>query len=300
MGSQVVIPPHLAGRITSLSQAPTGHRPPPGAAGGINPNASPNVQSFPVNTGMSLDVRIISSVAGGQYLVSGLVVAPDGTLTPFSQPITVASSGAIVDTIIPLTNGLLVSLAISTITTAIVSGNTWCQVFIQTGITAGGLPLALLVSDYLAYGSLVGWPIGQLADALTLGTGSRTLVTAQVATWHLSITVPAFQTWLLIGGVMAVQASGISNVQIEFAVTDPTGASAVIETACSYSQPINTAVYYQLGSGIPAGLQFTGYAGIPIPANLILSPGWQIFTQDLNGRALTISVGLLVEQLIQG
>jgi len=237
--------------------------------------------SLPVDASQTLNLRIISAVAPATYLLSGLVADWAGELTQFVQQVLTINLNTVVDLVVPLHTGTLLSLTLSTPTPSVARGNTWAQVWLQAGTKAGGTPLALLISDYVASGAVIGWPGGQLRGPLdTVGTGQSLESTApgqSMIYWA----VPPYQRWSFIAASVSCLSASIAPLYVQVQVSTGLGNSGVWVSS-SYAQANGTTVLYQIAPGIPAGLQVAGFANIPVPEGIVLEPGWSFEVIDPN------------------
>jgi len=294
------IPLTLATKINTLQQAAKA-APASGTGGGALVTVPPLAVAgaLPVDAGQSLNLRLVSAVANATYGLAGLTANSTGTITPFSYSVTVALSGTLVDTAVPLPAGTLLALTLSAVTTSVLRGNTWAQVWLQAGINPGGTPLALLIADYVGYGSVVGWP--GVAGESSLGpTGAlsginRSVAVASSITWLC----PAYQQWEVISAQVTLSVGGANPaVNPIVQLTDSSGHIVWQASPVNAVAPGSGATYL-IAPGVPLEINAPGYGYIPIPAGVLLNPSWTFGVYDLNSGANNWSGYLNYQQFMQ-
>jgi hypothetical protein len=177
-----------------------------------------------------------------------------------------------------LPEGFLLAVIVDATGAAYRRGHCWCQVGIQVGGAATGVPHAELISDYVTGAARLAWPGGQLRSSVG-GPGLLRSITGTdpPAGSEISETVPTGARWRLLGLLFSFTTDATATtryVNIDF----DDGVNPFARTASAYAHPASTGRYY---SALPHSQRgdLTYVAAIPVAIpGQELSAGWRVRT----------------------
>lgn len=255
-----------------MSTEPFTPRPPEvrHAAAGVSPPAPAYIAP-----GENLIVRSVSSVAAAEVVVTIRVLSTQGTIHVTRYSHTTGSSRTPISSYHPLTEGWLLSLTVTTPSTAIHRGSCHVTVNLQFGEAATGVPYATLVSDFLVGTNYLAWPGGRIVSMSQFPGELAVVQSADPAAGSEFIyTVPANTRLKVRGGyAQLVTDATVANREPTIQIDD--GALVFLTTSASAAQTASlTRTYYPIPGG-PSGNALSVYHW-PLPHTLILGPGSRV------------------------
>jgi len=175
-----------------------------------------------------------------------------------------------------LPEGFLLSVAVDATGAAYRRGHCWCQVGIQIGADATGVPHGQLISDYVTGTARLAWPGGQLRSSVE-GPGLIHSITGTdpAAGAEVNETVPTGARWLLLSlrAILATSAV-VGNRYITWMIDD--GLSVVWTEDFNAPQTAGTTLSHILsGDDQRHGNYYTG-THTPLYRGPQLVAGWRI------------------------
>lgn len=182
-----------------------------------------------------------------------------------------------------LAEGFLLSVTVDATAAAYRRGHCWCQVGIQIGSGATGVPHAQLISDYVTGTARLAWPGGQIRSSVE-GPGLLCSVAGAdpAAGAEFSVTVPTGARWRLVGTVATLVTDATVASRVVSLIVDD-GATAVYRAAAQTAQTASLTVIYSFGAGLPSAATAGGVSVNPLPEQLDLASGYRI-------RSLTAAI----------
>jgi len=213
----------------------------------------------------------------------GVTTGP-GHIQPIQQVLKVAAGGATASVIVPLMEGYLLSVAVSS-ANALTIGETFVSVFIGRGSPGGATPTPaqLLIADYMTSTIPAGWPSVFLrsgsANSGALGSviGSAPLAGHEwsyMSPAHLRTRVHSITATLSTSAVVANR-----TVRIHILDTTPSDLG-FYATAVTQAASLIYRYTFALGIGRVDDSAGSKNVNLPLP-QVDLLPGWQVLSDTL-------------------
>ena len=162
------------------------------------------------------------------------------------------------------------------------------ECYVRITLLADGEPVKRLVAAYLTDGKTLSWPDGVHED-FTEGAGLIRIVTGTnpAAGAEISEAVPANARWKLKGLIASlVSDATVLNRKVRFEVDD--GTNVIFPTITGPNHAASSTFVYVPTAGYPveqAAIHGANYYIFPLPMDLVLFQGYQIYTVTANIQA---------------
>jgi hypothetical protein len=242
-----------------------------------------------------------SSTAPAALAIVARVLTPGGEVHTSRWSHTPNTDRSRATTYHALPEGFLLAVIVDATGAAYRRGHCWCQVGIQVGGAATGVPHAQLISDYVTGAARLAWPGGQLRSSVE-GPGLLRSITGTdpPAGSEICETVPTGARWRLLSMYFTFLTGGtVANRFVTLAFDD--GTNVFGRTSANYIHTAGIEVIYAALTNTQRG-DIGALIGIPlaIPGQE-LSAGWHLRTVTGNFQVSDdFSVPqLLVEEWIE-
>ncbi len=249
----------------------------------------------------TLVVNTWSSTAPAALAIVARVLTPEGQIHTSRWSHTPSTSRTQATTYHRLPEGCLLSLVVDANGAAYRRGHCWCQVGIQIGEGATGVPHAQLISDYVTGTARLAWPGGQLRSSVE-GPGLISTVTGTnpVAGAEFTMTVPTGARWRLVSvyGYLTTNAT-VANRTVHLIVDN--GSTSVCYVAAQTAQTASQDIEYTFGATLPSVATTAAASVNPLPEQLHLVAAYRIrtFTTNLQAGDDWGAPRVLVEEWIE-
>jgi len=225
-----------------------------------------------------LQINIYPTTTTSTVKVSYKIMLPDGKINLAQETLAVTTAGALNQTIRNLTEGFLLSLAV-TITNAstVHRGDTFVQVGLSFGSTSASPMYRLLCSGFVTTTVALAWPEGNLSDSLT-GPGLLQSVTVATpgADTDWSYTFPAgFRYWVHSIAALFTTSSTVATRDAA-AVFKDASANILWKLAGSVGQTASLAEYYLWGEAGTLAQDIIKNQVITMPGEFFAYPGYTV------------------------
>lgn len=206
-------------------------------------------------------------------------------IVAFTQSFLPASTRAIQEFQIPLSEGYLLGLLISTPSPGLRKGQCYVQVFLGRTPIGGGVDLVPLISSYVASEYSPGWPLG---PAMTSVDGAGVIRSIQAtnpgAGADFTVTVPAGARWQLLGlNYQLVTSAAVATRTSQLVIDD--GANVVFQNTQAAGQAASLTEQYcytPLGGNSPVA---QGASLLSLAPSAFLAAGYRIRSVTANIQA---------------
>jgi hypothetical protein len=254
-----------------------------------------------VTTDDFLLVELISSVAGAIVKMNTRVLRADGGITYSNELLNPVGNRTLQDFTFKLPEGFLLSIEFSTNSTTVPRGALFVVAAIATGANSSVIAPQLIIADYVANFSPIGFPGGRQISSVE-GPGCPTSVPPQAPGVSLGvlITVPTGARWRVQGITWfyttdAAAGNRFPGVQIFDSLSNPIWLASVFAG-------IPSSTIAEISAG-PCGAWGAGPNNqqiLPLPDNLVLQAGAQIVlfqNGGAGGDSIILRGGLVEEWL---
>ncbi len=247
-------------------------------------------------------VSIVNSVAGLEVDIQGRILEPSGRIIPFSQALFPPADGAVHNYSVGLAEGFLLTAVASTPSAVVLRGQVYVSLAIGRIQASIPLTLALLASDYITQGSLVGWPNGHISPP-QVGPGFTNVISTSSPPLSVngSFTVPAGQVWRVLAADIALTAAGVApNCQPAYTVSSTLGEVFGYVATASIAPSTSYFAAFVRGLGFEQAALQGQFVALPLP-DIPLQPGWNItFNQYHGGTSAPVpsAADIVIEQLL--
>lgn len=233
----------------------------------------------------NLRLTTFGALASAIVTVEGRIVRPDGTVHFFSETHTPNSDRTSATKLLQLGRGVLTHAHARVTTGTAVIGHIFGVLELVRGFTGGVVPMATLAQGYITSAARLAWPGSPLLPSVGPHGRPRTISgTDPAAGVELSETVPAGARWLLKTFNLALLADAtVANRAVIITIDD--GTNIVWQVGTNINVTASQLAIYRLGVGLPFLTIGTTHYNLPIPAGLILGPGYRIRTITTNLQA---------------
>ena len=149
-----------------------------------------------VDTNDAILLQGLSSVAGVQVTLLARLLLPDGKIVPIQQTLSPTSNRTNTSVTIPLQEGFLLGLTVSSSGAGITRGQCFVRAILARGIASSNLLTQVLLSAYVDGIDFPTWPPG-IYEAIRSGQGAIRSITGSTPAAGAEITevVPTPATW---------------------------------------------------------------------------------------------------------
>ncbi len=254
--------PLQPGEFTPATTAP----PFPFATTHINP---PSPQW--VSTDDQLQLAVVNSFTGASITLSGRYLTPFGEVKIFSFTVLPVSTRVLSNFNFQIGPCFLISAQVSSATGTQKRGQTFCSLLLGRGPAPIFFPTTVLVSDYLAGGSSIGWPGGVIWQSVEGPGFMRTILGGTPAPGvNINELVPTGARWSLRGARASLTTSATVINREAFLLLDD-GTNAFFVSPSGFTQVASLTRFYDWGPGVTRwdGTQTTETAA-PIPETRLM------------------------------
>jgi len=230
----------------------------------------------------ALVVDTWSSTAPAPLAIVARVLTPGGQVHTSRWSHTPNTNRTRATTYHPLPEGFLLSLAVDATGAAYRRGHCWCQVGIQVGAGATGVPHAQLISDYVTGTARLAWPGGQLRQS-TEGPGLIRSITGTnpPAGSEVTETVPAGARWRLISlAAHFTTDATVINRFISWTIDD--GVTTLFWEDAAQLITANIGMWQVFNTTTQRHGSYSAPSQAPGPLAGVMSAGWRLSTLTTN------------------
>lgn len=225
-----------------------------------------------------LEIRSFSNTASSVLTVRARILTPDEgvQIIAFTKPNATTGNPARVR--MALREGFLLSVTAQEDTVSARRGFLFVQVLLVRGGAPASDPAALLISDYIERGKIIGWPYSTFLSPLD-GQGflNNTTGADPAAGAEISQTVTAGQRWRLQAFTFTlVTDATVANRNVSIVLDD--GADVFYRAGSNFNQVASTTVVYTASGHGQLGSTLNNVVLIPLPQPCMLFQGWRIRT----------------------
>jgi hypothetical protein len=242
-----------------------------------------------------------SSTAPAALAIVARVLTPGGEVHTSRWSHTPNTNRSRATTYHALPEGFLLAVIVDATGAAYRRGHCWCQVGIQVGGAATGVPHAQLISDYVTGAARLAWPGGQLRSSVDGPGLVRSVIGADPSAGNeIDGQVPTGARWRLIGALFQLTTDAtVADRYVHWILDD--GAYRYLESMAYYKQTASTTWKYNVWGLSYAGSLSDGLYGIPIHLHPLMAAGhrYYTFTTGLQAGDNFGPPTLLVEEWIE-
>jgi len=247
------------------------------AAAGVQPPAP-----LYIGPHEALIVDTWSSTAPAALAIMARVLTPGGQVHTSRWSHTPNTDRTRATTYHPLEEGFLLSVTVDATAAAYRRGHCWCQVGLQVGEGATGVPHAQLIADYVTGAARLAWPGGQLHSSVEGPGLIRSITGADPAAGaEISQTVPTGARWRL-SSLWARLTTSVTaaNRYARLLVDDGSNWLWLSDPAAAHVA--STTISYVAGQGAPRLDNVYATRSWAFPVNVLLGAGYRIQTATAN------------------
>jgi len=221
-----------------------------------------------------LQVNIWPPSAVDSITVAWKILSSDGKLNVSQATFTNFTPNAQNQYLQPLTEGFLLSLAVTNSNAGTVHrGRDFVQVGIQMGPAAGTPFYRVLISGYPTHVSALGWPEGSVIDSLTGPGWLQTSTNAPAAGADFSIAFSQYtRIWIHSLSATLATSATVANRTPVFELLDISG-NVVWQIAPTVVQAASLVYVYNLGEALTLSADVNNNKVIPLPEEVYIYGG---------------------------
>ncbi len=233
----------------------------------------------------AMEMSLWNSLPGLTARIVTRFLRPDGVITPTVKLFTPSSDRARNTFKIDLTEGFLLSVAVTNHFGAPLRGQTFCTVELTRGPTGAAVSHEVLIQEYIFNLSYAGWPGGMIRSPLEGPGVMRSIVgTDPAAGAEISETVPTNARWRLIAFTSTlVTSAAVANRRLRLVHDD--GANIYCNAFSTLLLPASTTTTVTWGDSYPLVENTDQQITAPLPRQDMLLAGSRIRTITTNFQA---------------